>query len=298
MSGNGGVGGIAFWGISGWIVDTVIEDNVADSRFGGGGITNFGGDLDVALSVVRGNESEQGGGIYNAGALSLSASTVQENSAVEGGGVYNADPHLPDDPTRTINSLFVSYSTLSENNADIGGGLYSAGLWQRLENSTVSGNSAESGAGLAIVGTQEGASSITLANVTITENEGPSITATGSSVEVRAFGTILEGVCNDGAEAASWLSRGGNLESPGDTCGFDDETDQAGVSAQALALGPLSDNDGPTLTHMPGTGSAAIDAMDIATCRASLGEVPLDQRIRDRRSDGRCDAGSIEAESQ
>ena len=298
ISGNGGIGGIAFWGISGWIVDTVIEDNVADYEFSGGGITNFGGNLVVALGVVRGNESEQGGGIYNAGTLSLSASTVQDNSAIEGGGVYNADPHLPDDPTRAINLLFVSHSTLSENSADIGGGLYSAGLWQRLENSTVSGNSAESGAGLAIFGTQEGASSITLANVTVTENDGPAITATGSSVEVRAIGTIVEGVCDDGAEAASWLSRGGNLESPGDACRFHDETDQASVSAQSLALGPLSDNGGPTLTHMLGTGSAAIDAMDQADCRESLGEVALDQRLLGRRSDGRCDTGSIEAESQ
>ena len=52
-------------------------------------------------------------------------------------------------------------------------------------------------------------------------------------------------------------------------------------------LGPLGDNGGPTLTHLPAPGSPAIDGGDDAQCLAT------DQRGVGRPI-GSCDAGSVE----
>ncbi len=52
-------------------------------------------------------------------------------------------------------------------------------------------------------------------------------------------------------------------------------------------LGPLADNGGPTLTHLPELGSPLIDAGDNATCLSE------DQRGLPR-DDGSCDIGSVE----
>ena len=61
-------------------------------------------------------------------------------------------------------------------------------------------------------------------------------------------------------------------------------------------LGPLADNGGPTLTHLPSASSPAIDAADNAACS------PTDQRGYSRPVDGNnppdgfsdCDIGSVE----
>jgi hypothetical protein len=62
-------------------------------------------------------------------------------------------------------------------------------------------------------------------------------------------------------------------------------TDQ--VVASAL-LGPLSDNGGPTPTHVPLPGSPALDAAGAALCPAT------DQRRVARPQGPACDAGSVE----
>ena len=59
-------------------------------------------------------------------------------------------------------------------------------------------------------------------------------------------------------------SNGYNIESPGDTCGFDQATDQVNVTTEDLSLGPLADNGGPTETHALLPGSVAIDWIEEA----------------------------------
>jgi hypothetical protein len=96
------------------------------------------------------------------------------------------------------------------------------------------------------------------------------------------------------------ISNGYNIESPGDTCSFDQEGDQPNVTAERLNLGPLADNDGPTMTHKPGdgglgTGSVAIDQIPEAAC-----EVDTDQRGKPRPESGdtMCDVGSVEVQPE
>ena len=60
------------------------------------------------------------------------------------------------------------------------------------------------------------------------------------------------------------------------------------MAAGNVLLGPLADNGGPTPTHLPQTGSAAINAGSNSVCTV------LDQRGYVR-IDGACDSGAVEA---
>jgi hypothetical protein len=106
---------------------------------------------------------------------------------------------------------------------------------------------------------------------------------------------LIDNDCGGGTA----LSGGGNLESPGDTCGFDQPTDQVNVSAEDLNLGPLQDNGGPTQTHALLPGSVALDKIPEADCLDADG-APLttDQRGEPRPETGgtMCDVGAFEVQ--
>jgi hypothetical protein len=113
--------------------------------------------------------------------------------------------------------------------------------------------------------------------------------STTSVIEMTA--TLLEGACTreEGNGVTIWASNGHNIESPGNTCGFDQPTDQAGIMELQLDLGPLQDNGGPTMTHALGGDSVAIDKIPADMC-----EVDEDQRGFPR--DSMCDVGSFEVQ--
>jgi hypothetical protein len=106
--------------------------------------------------------------------------------------------------------------------------------------------------------------------------------------------TLVEGDCVGGL-----TSNGHNIESPGNTCGFDpDGTDQVDVTEEELNLGELAANGGPTMTHKPGDGgfgegSVAIDQIPQASCGATA-----DQRGQPRPETGgtMCDVGAFEVQ--
>jgi hypothetical protein len=101
--------------------------------------------------------------------------------------------------------------------------------------------------------------------------------------------TLIDGDCDRNGSELAWVSSGHNIESLGDTCGFDQLTDRVNVSADDVKLGPLQDNGGPTMTHALGAGSAAIDVIPEAMC-----EVDEDQRSFPR--DSMCDVGAFEVQ--
>ena len=90
-----------------------------------------------------------------------------------------------------------------------------------------------------------------------------------------------------------------NIESPGDTCGFDRISDLVNVSAEDLNLDPLADNGGSTETHALLLGSVAIDVIPAADCVDADSE-PLteDQRGEPRPEAGgtMCDVGAFEVQ--
>jgi predicted outer membrane repeat protein len=277
------------------------------------------GTLTLTKSTVLGNSSEFGGGINSYGTLMLTNSTVSGNTAGTFGGGISAGGE-----TTLVNS------TISGNTAGTFGGGISAGGETTLVNSTISGNSALDGGGInncAPFGPTPGAGRLTLINSTVSGNsasgEGGGIydclgemilvsstvadNATGEGDDItRGEGaltvtnSLLEGGCADFPQSAPDVtSNGYNIESPGDTCGFDQPTDQVNVSAGALALGPLQDNGGPTMTHALLPGSVAIDVIPEAECLDANGEpLTTDQRGEPRPEVGgtMCDVGAFEVQ--
>jgi hypothetical protein len=157
-----------------------------------------------------------------------------------------------------------------------------AGGTLTLTNSTVTGD------GVGILNT----ATLTLTNSTVAGdsdgifNAGGTLTLTNSLVD---GGCYLEGPDN--------TSNGYNIESPGDTCGFDQLTDQVNVSADDLKLGPLQDNGGSTMTHALLPGSVAIDVIPEAECLDADGEpLTTDQRGQPRPVGATCDVGSFEVQ--
>ncbi len=118
-----------------------------------------------------------------------------------------------------------------------------------------------------------------------------------SPANTTSANTIVDGFCVIGNDTCTGLhysgalqSNGGNVEVGGDTCQFTDAMDQTGVTPEELALGPLEDNGGPTLTRALGEGSVAIDAAVLDACP------DVDQRGAPRPEPGGvgCDAGAFE----
>jgi predicted outer membrane repeat protein len=167
-----------------------------------------------------------------------------------------------------------------------------AGAAADLLNTTVSGNTADTGGGIYTGG------ELTLTSSTMAGNAAPDASAiydpgTSDATPRSIKNTLIEGDC-----AGSPFDSGGyNVESPGDTCGFEQATDQP---AQAqLNLGPLQDNCGPTRTHALLEGSVAIDQIPEVDCVDRAGELlSVDQRGEPRPAgvSSTCDVGAFEVQ--
>ena len=274
----------------------------------GGSIENHGA-LTLTDSTVSGSTAVFGGGIYNDGTLTAVASTVSGNTAMSGGigGAINNDGEM------TLTRV-----TLSGNDASLhGGGVYNTGTMTVAE-STVSGNTANAaGGGIFNTGT------LTVTNSTLSSNsalgsggggiwqEGGALVITSSTLAMRSgtpnaiffrqapttlTNTVIEGPCDVSGSLA--FSRGeGNIESPGDTCRFNDAVNLVNISSNDLKLGALASNGGPTLTHALSSLSAAIDQIEEQDCVDPDG-LPLatDQRGVVRPRGTKCDVGAFEFE--
>jgi hypothetical protein len=241
-----------------------------------------------------------GGGIRNDDVLTLTNSTVSNNAAsASGGGILN------------LWELTLTNSTVSGNSSEYnGGGIvnngFARGAWLTLTNSTVSNNAASNAGG----GIDNGQGGLALTNCTLSGNSADvgraiysyygtsTVTNTLVDGDCAAFGA--GGTGGIGVTAALTTSGGYNIESPGNTCGFDpDGTDQVNVSDIELNIGELADNSGPTMTHKPGNGglddgtSVAIDHIPGDAC-----DLTEDQRGQPRPETGgtMCDVGAFEVQ--
>jgi predicted outer membrane repeat protein len=275
---------------------------------GGGGIWSSG-NLTVDDSAISGCSADWGGGLYDRSTAILRRSVFVENSAgFDGGGLLSFDTLVVIESTVADNaagqsgggisneagSLEVSASTISSNTAAAAGGaIYNpAGASTSVVNTTLSGNVARSGGAIYTGG------SLSLVSSTLAENEAPDGSALfdpgSSSASPRSIrSTLVVGRCG----GTPFDSEGYNVESTGDTCGFDQLTDRP--SQGAIDLGPLGDNGGPTLTHALPGGSIAIDRVPEVDCIDEVGApLVVDQRGEPRPAGetARCDVGAFEAQ--
>ena len=81
--------------------------------------------------------------------------------------------------------------------------------------------------------------------------------------------TVVDGDCN--IDSPEFVSLGGNIESPGNTCLLIPGIDLVKRPPARLGLGPLADNGGPTQTQALAPFSVALDR--IPNGSASMGRV-------------------------
>jgi predicted outer membrane repeat protein len=309
----GGVGGIevASTAVNLNIRDVTITDN--DASGGRGGASFSSADvLSVTNASVEGNSGLNVGGMAAtaAGAVNIRQSTVTGNSAVAtAGGIFvtssdslrierttvagNSAADHPGVYAITTPAVVIDRSTVSGNIA--GGGSDGAGIFvggpagtARIVSSTVSGNTTTgAGGGVFVDGID-----LAIAHSTITANtadEGGGIARTGPE-DLTIDHTIVAGNevpdVADAPDVAGAASADHSLV--GDTTGAT-ITGAGNLLDLDPDLGPLGDHGGPTHTHIPALGSAAIDAGEQA-----IALPPATDQRGFARVDGTIDIGAVE----
>ena len=280
------------------LTDSVIRDNQTRA-FSGGGIETVSGLLTLIKVEISGNQASRGGGISNSNfygretILTLSNVTIHDNQATYGGGLANGQD----------STLIIDNSTLSTNSSETdGGGILNDDGTLTVTNSTLSGNQAAGNGGGLFNGSQASLNSTTLANNSADSDndgtgDGGGLYNQAPSGAVNLKHTLLAGNSDQGGQApdcgGQLTSQGYNLVQNTAGCTLDDDL-TGNLSGIDPLLGPLALNGGWTLTHLPLTGSPAIDAGDPITCPTA------DQRGFARPADGDdngsavCDIGAVE----
>ena len=179
-------------------------------------------------------------------------------------------------------------------------------------NSAVAGNRSADVGSVAISNSGDG--ELALVNSTVSGNDGgihncgAEVIVSSSTVSaddraiwpedgfIVADNSLIVGECGVIPPLSAVVSLGHNIESPGNTCGLERETDQVNVSAEELKLGPLADNGGGTKTHAVLPGSVAIDVIPSERCEVVLDEqLTEDQRGVARPKGLGCDVGAFES---
>ena len=242
---NGGTGVIVTG--EAWLSYCRIAGN--DSSGNGGGLhIGEGAIVSFTDGTISGNTTQgSGGGIYSAGnrllfpaMVDLARATISGNTAQgSGGGMFNggALEFAPDPlPVHYGSEMNLSNVTLSGNTAGaFGGGLFNDGGYAfpylggkiACQNCTITGNAAAQGGGLALDPLNNG------------------VSLAGNSV-------LAGNAANFDIDCSGPLdSAGYNLIEDDDGCliGGDSSGNILGIDPQ---LGPLANNGGPTLTHLPG----------------------------------------------
>ena len=262
--------------------------NPAMGASGGGVYVNQGTAVFLHCDIV-GNVSEVGGGASGFGGglsarigatLWIEESSVRWNSAdTRGGGIFSND-----------NQIFILRSTISQNFAGAGG----AAVWGvsgYITDSTISGNFGPTSEG----GSIHVSDQLTLEFCTLTENSDPTITLNSSSTVVTLGRNIIHGQCESLGSAGPPISLGGNIETPGATCGLSPANDL--VTPFDPELGPLGFYSGTTETHRPSPGSLVVDRTfppGVPDCtRTDQRGFPRPQNASGGGSP-QCDAGAVE----
>ena len=278
-------------------VATLIRCRIlgSEASYSNTGLNNSGGLMTVRDSVISGwgtgEWQTDWGAVYNShtftaqgfqnGVLTIENTTISGNHGIYAGAIYNNGA-----------SLTLTNSTVSDNIADRGPAIRSwtwRGGAMTVTNSTVSGAAVEyqcgsdaEGYGIANDGT------LTITNSTIAANPAGAVDNRGQATVTHS---VIDGRCVQFGDDAATSSGGYNIVGGTDACGFDDPTDLVDVSSSDLALGPLTDNGGPTKTFALLPGSVAIDVIPADMC-----EVDEDQRGESRPGGAMCDVGAFEVQ--
>ena len=221
--------------------------------------------------VFRGNAGVNGGAVHHdafgeGGRITASFRDIAfiDNSGSSGGAITNrASGEGARISLQLVNGTFIGnhaiFAIVMDNRADDSGVVEVA-----MQHTTMIAATADSGAVVRGDAYPDGAVSLELANSIVWGPEGAAIeNRRGAVATVRA--SILGGGCQPG-----------------------DGNDCSDVVDADPLLGPLVGADGFTPVLLPGAGSAALDAGDVAFCSDA------DQRGVPRPQGGQCDMGAVE----
>jgi hypothetical protein len=247
--------GIWFGGTTATLTAGIVNRNAATGH--GGGVYLASGSLTVSRFGFDANSAGgNGGAIHDAGGLAVSRSTFSANTAGGSGGAVHVTAG---------GSLSAENSTWSGNGAGTTGGALHAGAQVLCRANTFTANAA---------GTDGGAVFLEpIVALYIVEN---------SILSGNAVDTLADDIANPNRLFSSRYNLYGTLDDPGFSPGTGD---LVGLPAE---LGPLANNGSDTRTHLPGCGSAVLDAADPGLALA------LDQRNLPRGVNGRSDIGAVE----
>ena len=299
---NGGIENIGTLTLSN---STIQSSNWTNGN--GGAITN-GGTLTMNSSTLSGNSTGgSGGGIYNRGTLTLNNSTLSGNSASSAGGGICSDGGAVEVNNSTLSgnstnshgggifndrnnaafaTLTLSNSTVSNNSTGWnGGGIHNTARGtMTIRNSTISSNLAPEGDGGGVFAN----GTVTVLNSTVTGNSTSAPTLKGGGIFIGSgalsIGNTLvaSNISSNGKEiynGRTFTSLGNNLFGENGSSGLVDanpiNSDIILPGPVSTAIGPLTNNGGPTLTHAPVAGSPVLNAGNNALIPAG---VTTDQR--------------------
>jgi CSLREA domain-containing protein len=257
----------------------------------GGGLAGpeSGGVIAVSATSFLFNTAYDGGAIQQGGTLSVSRSRFTGNQASHSGGAINCNS--------ASLACTISGSTFNANSASGGPGGGAIGFFNNgpktVTSSTISGNSSSPpGGGIRAFSGPVTLSFVTIVGNTTSAGDGGGIAQTFDNVTMS--GSILANNVDSGGEApdcAGTITSGShNLVKTLTGCTFSPILD---ITGQDPILGGLEENGGPTMTHMPQAGSAAIDGGAGAACGVTL---TTDQRGVNRPIGVSCDIGAAEVE--
>ncbi len=259
-----------------------VSGNHADRVF-----TTTSGTADLTLyglTVINGNASGNGGGVYvNGGSLTVIEAVIAGNAATaSGGGLASSSGST----VRVINTT-ISGNTAAGTAA--AGGIDSVGSLT-LTNSTISGNSVST-TNAANAGGLRQAGTANVLNTTITNNStGGSLGAGGMLVvsgTVSVGNTLIAANVSNSTTAdisGAFTSSGSNLiGNKGTATGFTNAVsgDLVGTGAAVLdpKIGALANNGGTTQTHILLTGSPAINTGNSALLPADIFDLDADSNV-------------------
>lgn len=273
------------------IEDSIIAANNAYQK-GAGMLLSGSGQKLIARTRIENNTSQigRGGGIYSIGSLQLDEVSISGNRVLSGNGI-GGGLSLRDGNLTLTNSLVTGNSSGMRGTAihvEAPTGTVD------ISNTTISANSLYYSNGSYTSGFEKSnvflqTAATSLNNVTITGNE---LSPGGAFVAALVFDSLpVPAVSISNTIIANTVDFPDCISADPIALGADVivEDNECGGSPITLdpILLPLADNGGPTLTHLPDTGSPAIDAGDNGTCAAT------DQRGIARPADGNADASAI-----
>lgn len=295
------------------VSDSTIKNFPVASRSAGAAQIVGAGQVTIEDSTFDNNQSGQLSGalllVYTE-ATTISGSTFSHNSASGIGGAI---------AVISTPSLAVVQSTFSQNEAgQTGAALFIADVANAsITHSTITGNVDDGldGSAVTVVGSGLSVDSSIVSGNTGPETSVPDLSSQSSialqlaadaSTEIPAALDAESGT--DGAPIAPLIAAAAEEPADPDSGTIShsligqsrDSFDPSGwtLSAESIfgvdpQLGPLADNGGATLTHLPAATSPAVDAGDVAT----LNGLTLDQRSAPRVSGSSVDIGAVEVQA-